>query len=244
MHAKRHLRRNLRQHTHTPGQGGGFTMVFSYPGNGTAVMSPVIAQSSSPGSDVLQITTTAGNAFTLTLFPTAGGQITGIYPDPVFANSIVFAAFLDPSNHACTGLSASQACGIGQVGLVAGATATGGINPLVVTVPVSPPTTTPNYEGLWWNNPAGSESGWGINLVHQGDTIFATWFTYDGAGKPWWLTMTANKTAQGTYGGTLYQSRGPAFFSVPFLTSAVTLAPVGTGTSSYFHQHLGWHVPV
>ena len=32
-----------------------------------------------------------------------------------------------------------------------------------------------NYEGLWWNSPAESESGWGINLAHQGDTIVATW---------------------------------------------------------------------
>ena len=40
-----------------------------------------------------------------------------------------------------------------------------------------------NYEGLWWANPAGSESGWGINFAHQGDTIFATWFTYDLTGK-------------------------------------------------------------
>ena len=35
--------------------------------------------------------------------------------------------------------------------------------------------------------PAGSESGWGINFTHQGDTIFATWFTYDLDGKPLWL---------------------------------------------------------
>ncbi|HEX5633216.1 MAG TPA: S8 family serine peptidase, partial [Gemmatimonadales bacterium] len=31
-----------------------------------------------------------------------------------------------------------------------------------------------NYSDLWWN-PA--ESGWGVNLEHQGDVIFATWFT-------------------------------------------------------------------
>ena len=42
---------------------------------------------------------------------------------------------------------------------------------------------TPNYQGLWWASPANSESGWGINFAHQGDTIFATWFTYDTAGQ-------------------------------------------------------------
>src|SRR6185312_17220634 len=29
----------------------------------------------------------------------------------------------------------------------------------------------PNYQGLWWASPAGSESGWGINFAHQGDII-------------------------------------------------------------------------
>src|SRR5262249_40371998 len=29
-----------------------------------------------------------------------------------------------------------------------------------------------NYQGLWWAAPAGSQSGWGLNLAHQGDVIF------------------------------------------------------------------------
>src|SRR5512137_1221642 len=56
-----------------------------------------------------------------------------------------------------------------------------------------------NYQGLWWNSPPQSESGWGINVAHQGDKIFATWFTYDTAGDGWWLSMTADKTAEGIY---------------------------------------------
>ena len=46
-----------------------------------------------------------------------------------------------------------------------------------------------SYQGLWWNSPAGSQSGWGLNIIHQGDTLFATWFTYDSDGKPLWLVM-------------------------------------------------------
>ena len=38
---------------------------------------------------------------------------------------------------------------------------------------------TLNFQGMWWNAPAESESGWGINFAHQGDVIFATWFTHD-----------------------------------------------------------------
>ncbi|HEX7327114.1 MAG TPA: S8 family peptidase, partial [Casimicrobiaceae bacterium] len=48
----------------------------------------------------------------------------------------------------------------------------------------------PNYQGLWWASPATSESGWGLNVAHQGNLIFATWFTYDTSGKALWLSMT------------------------------------------------------
>ena len=88
----------------------------------------------------------------------------------------------------------------------------------------------PNYQGLWWNAPAGSESGWGINLAHQRDVIFATWFTYDTAGKALWLSMTASITEDGAYVGKLYQTQGPAFDSVPFTPELVTLTEVGAGT--------------
>ena len=37
----------------------------------------------------------------------------------------------------------------------------------------------------------GSEAGWGINFAHQGDVIFATWFTYDASGNAWYMSMTA-----------------------------------------------------
>jgi hypothetical protein len=89
---------------------------------------------------------------------------------------------------------------------------------------------SPNYTGLFWNSPAGSESGWGINFAHQGDVIFATWFTYDANGKAWWLTMIANKTAEGVYSGTLYRNNGAPFSA--FVPPA-TATPVGTGTVTF-----------
>src|SRR5262249_46385393 len=57
-----------------------------------------------------------------------------------------------------------------------------------------------NYQGLWWRSPANSESGWGVNLAHQGDILFATWFTYDASGAGQWFVMSnGNKTGPGTY---------------------------------------------
>ena len=68
-------------------------------------------------------------------------------------------------------------------------------------------------QGLWWNAPSNSESGWGLNFAQQGNLLFATWFTYDVAGEPWWLSMTATRTstAPDVYSGALIETRGPAF---------------------------------
>jgi serine protease len=94
-----------------------------------------------------------------------------------------------------------------------------------------------NYGGLWWNAPAGSEAGWGINFAHQGDTIFASWFTYDLKGKAWWLVMSANKTAPNSYTGTLFQATGPAFDAMPFPSigspGGATGTALGSGTLTF-----------
>ena len=84
-----------------------------------------------------------------------------------------------------------------------------------------------NYQDLWWN---AAESGWGINIAHQGDILFATLFTYDAAGKGLWLVMSAGrKQADGSYLGELYRTAGPAFNAVPFNPiTASDLTQVGT----------------
>jgi hypothetical protein len=107
----------------------------------------------------------------------------------------------------------------------------GGVSPAtdVQVIAAGPP----NYEGLWWNAPAESESGWGINFAHQGDTIFATWFTYDLTGKALWLTMIAPLTATGVYSGQLFQTSGPPFNSVPFDPTQVFGIVVGTGALTF-----------
>jgi hypothetical protein len=96
-----------------------------------------------------------------------------------------------------------------------------------------------NYQGLWWKSPAGSESGWGINFAHQGDVIFATWFTYDATGKAWWLSMTANKSSDKVYAGTLFQTAGPPFDAVPFDPTQVTGVAVGVGTLTFADPNNG-----
>ncbi len=127
-----------------------------------------------------------------------------------------------PAGSNCT----TTTCGAGIVDAHAAVLAAQSINDL-----------TDNFGGLWWNSPGGSESGWGINLAHQGNLIFASWFTYDLNGKAWWLVMSANRTAHRVYAGTLFQGTGPPFDAVPFpalgAPGGASGAPVGTGTLTF-----------
>ena len=66
--------------------------------------------------------------------------------------------------------------------------------------------------GLWINP---EESGWGISLVHQGNTLFGLLYVYDTNGTALWLSMSEGRqTGPRTFSGTLYASSGPAFSTV------------------------------
>jgi len=91
-----------------------------------------------------------------------------------------------------------------------------------------------NYQALWWSSPANSESGWGVNLAHQGDIVFGTWFTYDTDGSPMWLVMSAGRiTGPDTYSGALYRTTGPVFSANPFNPAQVNATQVGTASFSF-----------
>jgi hypothetical protein len=102
----------------------------------------------------------------------------------------------------------------------------------IVFLPYNAPI-SPNFGGLWWNAPARSQSGWGINFAHQGDTIVATWFTFGLDGKPLWLVVSAPKTADKVYSGKLFTGTGPAFNAVPFDPTKVISTEVGTATFTF-----------
>lgn len=101
----------------------------------------------------------------------------------------------------------------------------------------APPT---NFTGLWWKSPAGSESGWGLSIDHQGDILFCVWYTYRADGSAAWLVMSdAEKTNDGIYSGTLYRTTGPQFDSVPWNPSVVAIAPVGSGALAFSDANNG-----
>jgi len=99
----------------------------------------------------------------------------------------------------------------------------------------------PNYQDLWWRAPAGSESGWGVNLTHQGDILFATWFTYDAAGKGMWIVMPDGRldAATGRYSGKLYRTTGAPFNANPWNPASIAVNEVGSGSFSFTDLNAG-----
>ena len=96
-----------------------------------------------------------------------------------------------------------------------------------------PHTATPNYQALWWASPPGSEDGWGLNIAHQGDIFFMTWFTYATSGRGQWIVMPEGRlTAPGIYSGDLFRTTGPAYNLAPW-AGPVTAIPVGRGTFTF-----------
>jgi len=85
---------------------------------------------------------------------------------------------------------------------------------------------------LWLNF---NEAGWGVNVVHQADILFLTFFIYGADRSPYWLSAS-NTQFQGTdaagnliYSGQLAQTSGP-WFGGAFNPSTVSANVVGTVT--------------
>jgi hypothetical protein len=94
------------------------------------------------------------------------------------------------------------------------------------------PITAQNYTSLWWKGP--EESGWGVNVNHQGNLTFATLFTYDAAGQPMWLVSSGTRTNGETFTGDLLRTTGPAFDAAPFTAiGASNVTNVGTMTLAF-----------
>jgi len=94
-----------------------------------------------------------------------------------------------------------------------------------------------NVQGLWWAA-GGTESGWGINFAHPDNRVFATWYTYDTAGKAWWLSMLADRTPgnPNAYAGRINVDSGPPFNN--FVGKGVPV-DVGSGTLTFTDANNG-----
>ena len=90
-------------------------------------------------------------------------------------------------------------------------------------------TFTTDYSDLWWNP---SENGWGVNVIHQKDVLFLTFFVYGPNNAPIWYSASdveyvGNTNGVTLFNGTLYQTSGPFFGTVPYDPTTVAYRPVG-----------------
>jgi hypothetical protein len=102
-------------------------------------------------------------------------------------------------------------------------------SPVPLCVEGGMPGPVPNYQGFWVS---ATESGWTLYLAHQGNVIFAVWFTYDANGNPYWVSATLVSTVAGTYSGALEATTGSPFNSA-FDPSRVAYKTVGTGAVTF-----------
>jgi len=93
-------------------------------------------------------------------------------------------------------------------------------------------TISTDFTDMWW---IPAESGWGANVIQQGDTLFITLFVYGTNGQATWFVGPA-ASYQGTvagsqrFTGSLYQVTGPYFGAATFDKNAVSAREVGSIT--------------
>jgi hypothetical protein len=169
------------------------------------------------------------NSFTGNLFTGTGPPFTAFDPNQVMPAQVGTVTFT--FSDANTATFAYNVSGIGQAKTIVRELLGAAAFPTCVwPTPVDLATAT-NFQDVWWKAPSGSESGWGVNFTHQGDTIFASWFTYGPDGKATWFVVALNKTAPNTYSGSLVRPDvGPPFNAVPFDPAMVSGTVVGTAT--------------
>lgn len=95
-------------------------------------------------------------------------------------------------------------------------------------MPASATTFGTDFTDLWFN-PA--EQGWGVNVIQQSGTLFATLFVYGADSTPRWYVASDLRGGGTSFSGTLYQTNGPAF-SAPW-TGGAAVNAVGSMTFNF-----------
>jgi hypothetical protein len=90
----------------------------------------------------------------------------------------------------------------------------------------SPARAITDYTDTWWTP---SEPGWGINLTHQANAVFGTFYVYGQDGKSIWFTAQMTRDGTGErFTGSLYRING-TWYGAP-TWNGYQIAPAGTAT--------------
>lgn len=70
-----------------------------------------------------------------------------------------------------------------------------------------------NQSDAWW---VPAESGWGINVLQQGDALVLMFYVFDDDNLPVWFRGVTTRVAENDYRGTVYLDRGTSYREVQF----------------------------
>src|SRR5512147_1611909 len=110
---------------------------------------------------------------------------------------------------------------------------------LLASGPARALTYSVDYSDQWWNP---NESGWGLNLIQQGEVMFGTLFVYDPAGTAHWYSTTLTPAAAGSqtaFSGSMTETFGPWFGSATFNPNGVGRTTVGSITLTFSDESHG-----
>lgn len=86
-----------------------------------------------------------------------------------------------------------------------------------------------NYTDHWWGGQ--NASGWGVQISHQGNQVFAGWYSYNQQGKATWLTLQGTQDASNVrrFTGSIYQvNPGIPFSTINGPVAQSSISSVGT----------------
>ncbi len=92
--------------------------------------------------------------------------------------------------------------------------------------------TATNYSDLWWSGPA--SEGWGVQMSHVDNNLFATWYTYDTDRKAIFYVGQTTRQANGTFTGGLFrQNNGTPFNMINGTPPTSGATQIGTVAISF-----------
>ena len=114
------------------------------------------------------------------------------------------------------------------------------VSMLALALPAAASTFSIDYSDLWGGGqPNPTEQGWGLDLIQQGDVIFATMFVYGADNSPRWFSATLNPSGGSTtWSGTLDSTTG-SYYGGVWNNASVTHNPVGTMTVTFSNANAG-----
>ena len=103
----------------------------------------------------------------------------------------------------------------------------------VLALPVAAATLTVDHTDLWYNSPAESQSGWGVNVIQQHNTLFVTLFVFGPDNTPrWYVASNVVSTGTNTFSGQLFNVGTGTWFGAPW-TGISGVTQVGNITFTF-----------